>query len=419
MDPSVRRRLAVSFSFLAFSITTAFAEDPPALGQLKSDEHAQEGPAAPEAHGSSAHHMKMPAASSDDCRKTGGFVDHVSPAQQAIINTLIATRSHRLSHALWHAVRGGLTEKETAEAVTAFGASWGQDHPYCPPPKADSSASDYNPVGEDFLYMHRQMIGAVRGALVAGKQQCISGFSGIPDPTQWPLPDSDVSGAKSPQTLAQLKAWDGKLEDPQWLASVSLSQLGMAIELTTHNNLHMRYATTNPPAGFPGAVDAGGAPVPYDGKFPADWPYDKPAYDWLADPYGAAVNPIFWKIHGYVDHLVDLWLAANNFTSISDACGKTPACYQWKGKWTGDMPNWIDAPADAIAAPGGKKGAKAAPALDPKTKLFTQQRMRKQWLGVIGAPAPGGAKGPPRASLPQTSADPFQYAVEQACGKQP
>src|SRR5262249_37435616 len=159
--------------------------------------------------------------------------------------------------------------------------------------------------------------------------------------------------------------------------------------------------------------------VPYDGKFPADWPYDKPGYDWLADPYGAAVNPIFWKIHGYVDHMIDLWLAANGFQSIKEDCGKTPACYQWKGKVTGATPTWLDEP--KLVAGGGRKGLQATPRLDERTRAFNQQRMRKQWLGVIGGPPSAGQpKGPPRAGRPQPpSSDPFVQAVEQACGKRP
>jgi len=263
--------------------------------------------------------------------------------------------------------------------------------------------------------MHRQMIGGVRSALLGGRQRCVAGWKTIPDPAQWPLPDGDTSGPKSPETLAQLKAWDAKLEDPAWLASVSLSQLGMAIELTTHNNLHMRYATTKPPKGFEAAEEAGGAPLPFDGKFPADWPYDDPAYNWLADPYSAALNPTFWKIHGYVDALIDKWLAAHGFDKIAEDCAGAARCYQWKGTWSGTVPTYSDAP-PRDGARLGKPGQK--PPMDPRTKRFNEERMRRAQLGVIGGPRVGAPRD--RVPLPGASAppsnDPFEYAAAQACG---
>lgn len=398
---------------LAAALALGAAAQETAVEQLKASPDARSEPA-PAAHGHALHGRAAPADAAD-CEKAGGFSDSVGLEQQKLIAALVAGRGHRVQHALWHATRSGLSDKESSDVVAAFGASWTQGHPFCPPPKADAAAGGYNPVGEDFLYMHRQMIGGVRSALLAGRQKCVAGWKGIPDPAQWPLPDGDASGAKSPGALAQLKAWDKKLEDPAWLASVSLSQLGMAAELTTHNNLHMRYATTKPPRGFSGVEETGGAPLPYDGKFPADWPYDDPKYDWLADPYGAAVNPIFWKIHGYVDRLVDLWLAAHGYDKISESCGGAARCYQWKGTWAGTLPTWSEAPASDGQRAGKQPGGK--PAVDPRTKRFNQERMRRQWLGVIGgAPSGRDGHGPPRAGNPRASDDPFEYAAEQACG---
>lgn len=383
------------------------------MEQLRSEPDAKADSDAPQVHGVAAHHAGGRSASYDECKKSGGFTDQVSKAQLGVVRAAMATRAHRLHHALWHNAR--TAPGDVFLSMAAFGASWSESRALCPPPKAEPNAPDYNPAGEDFLYMHRQMIGAVRGALMAGGQPCVSGWSGIPDPAQWPLPDAAQSGPKSPAMLARLKAWDAKLRDPAWLASVSLSQLGMAIEFTTHNNLHMRYATANPPAGFGGVAEVGGAPIPLDGKFPADWPYDDPAYDWLADPYSAAVNPLFWKLHGYVDNLIDEWLKAKGFQTIAEDCHKAPGCYEWRGKWAGSEPTWSDAPV-AAPQPGEREGRRTTAPHDPKTVLFNQQRMRKQWLGVIDGSGEA-PRGQPRGG--DGESDPFVYAAKRVCGREP
>jgi hypothetical protein len=53
---------------------------------------------------------------------------------------------------------------------------------------------------------------------------------------------------------------------------------------------------------------AGGDPFDVDPRF------DDPAYDWLADFYSSHVNPIFWKLHGWVDARIDDWMKANDKT---------------------------------------------------------------------------------------------------------
>jgi hypothetical protein len=331
------------------------------------------------------------------------FSDTVTDAQQAVINSVIAARSHRLQHALWHATRSGLTDDEKTHVIGAFGPSWGEVHDLCPEPTADPSDHGYNPAGEDFLFMHRQMVTMLRAQFIANHLPCISGWTHVPTTTEWALPDSDTSGPKSDAALAQLTTWDSTFQNPKWLKSISLSQLGWALEFTIHNNLHMRYATTNPPAGFPGVAQTGGAPIPYDGNFPADWQYDKPAYNWLADPYGAAVNPTFWKIHGYVDHLIDLWLSANGYQSVAIDCQGAKSCYQWKGTWTGEIPSNVGTKL------GGALGQKEDPSIDT---ILNQKRMRNQQIGVLtGKPKDGGSENP-KAPAPQ---DPLQFTQSQLC----
>ena len=362
-----------------------------------------------------------------------GWSDVVTPEHQAIINQMMGTREHRVHHALWHAIRGGLDSKNASEVTRAFGTTWKLPHPLCPAPADDSAQRAYNPAGEDFLFMHRQMVRGLQDAFVQMNLPCIRGWASVPSQAEYPIPDRDRADAKSDAAYRQIKIWEGYFMDENWLKSKSLSQVGWALEFSIHNNLHMRYATTRPPKGFQELAEIGGAPLPLNDRFPQNWKYDSPAYNWLQDPYGAAVNPTFWKIHGYVDAMIDRWLLANGYSSISSDCKGDRKCYQWQGRWTGDgvhshaMMNhdfrlhpWQDASAQAAVSPDERQPAAAA-VIDPVTAEFTKQRMARQRVGVIlqedvrtepKAP-PGGvvAAGPP------TSPDPYFYVRGLECNQ--
>ncbi|MGW4103666.1 hypothetical protein [Streptomyces sp. NPDC004976] len=47
-------------------------------------------------------------------------------------------------------------------------------------------------------------------------------------------------------------------------------------------------------------------------EFNVDPKWDDSAYNWLGDTYSSHVNPLFWKLHGWVDARIDDWMAANN-----------------------------------------------------------------------------------------------------------
>jgi hypothetical protein len=366
--------------------------------------------AAHSGHGSHGKARK-PASAGESCPK--GMTEGKSPAERdelrAAIFDAVGGAEHRLHHALWHAARGGLSAKESKLLVSSFGPSWKQMHPLCPRPGSDASAPDYNPVGEEFLYMHHQMISMVQEALAAAGKKCLTGWDKVPTPDQWPLPaGSKLEGAKSEQTLRQLQAWDATLQDRAWLSRVSLSQLGWAVEFSVHNNLHMRYATDDPPPGFEAASEIGGAPIPYDGKFPADWIYDRPGYDWLADPYGAAVNPVFWKIHGYVDNLLGKWLDAHGYKTIAEDCEGRSDCYTWHGQWEGEVHL---AHADKATRPGsGHSRGPSGPSRE--TIEFNRKRMKLQHVGVLEGPR-GAVKAMPPGQ--DHREDPLDFVDRSLC----
>ena len=342
--------------------------------------------------------------------------DSISPKQQEIINSAMGSREHRLHHALWHSVRGGLEQNDQRTLEAKFGPTWSQAHALCPAPQPNFFAPTYNPAGEDFLYMHRGMIEMLRSELAAAHLPCITGFSKVPTPEEWPLPDHATSGAKSAQTLQLLQAWDEKFRDPVWLKAHSLSQVGWSLEYSLHNNMHMRYATELPPKGF----GQDGAPIPLDGTFPASWKFDDVKYNWLADPYGAALNLTFWKIHGYVDSIIDGWLKANDFETISESCGTTPRCYEWKGKWTGELALAPDLPRVGRAKSNGDGLESSSTDANPDPTL-ARRRIDLQRIGVLKdsdfAPPASSQPGQPRTPRGPVgpSTDPYDYALANLC----
>jgi len=300
-----------------------------------------------------------------------GWTDTIGRDQQKVINAQFGGRAHRLQLALWHSVRGGLNASASDQVIQAFGQPWGVAHPLCPAPENNPTAPDYNPVGEDFLYMHQQNLLGLKAAFTAVGVKCVRAWDHIPTPEEWPIPDRVDIGAKSDRALGRLQDWDQFLTSATWLRSISLSQLGWALEFTIHNTLQLRFASARPDKPFQSqSAKPDGAPLPLTGKFPARWVYDNPAYNWLADPYAAALNPTFWKINGYIGRAVKLWLAANGKKRISEDCRGATDCYEWRGVWVGSLP--------ALRAQTTKQ--------DESDAEFNRWRMALQRIGVLPLP---------------------------------
>ncbi|MGZ3692237.1 MAG: tyrosinase family protein, partial [Pseudobdellovibrio sp.] len=303
----------------------------------------------------------------------------------------------------------GLGKAENTQVIESYGKDWSERHPLCPPPQNNADdKSKYNPVGEDFLYMHREMIHALRAEFLKKNLACVKGWSSIDelDSPKWKPPGA-AHDAKTKQALDLFKSWDRYFQDRSNLKQISLSQLGWALEFTIHNNLHMRFAEDRPAPQFRSAkADDDGAQIPYNGVFAKGWKYDDPAYNWLADPYGAAVNPIFWKIHGYVDHLIDLWLEANGYKTVALDCHGASDCYQWRGTWTGSTP--LMAPESS--QPKGLTLANGNNA----DKLFNQSRLKLQLIGVVHDSDFNRMKGPIHGGQPEQN-DPLSVAKQKLC----
>lgn len=251
------------------------------------------------------------------------------------IITMMADRAWRMQHYLWHQVRNRwlFYDAATRQALSHLG--------WEPPRPSQRPGADGRPViildnnsGEDFLYMHREMIKAVNMHLAGDPQYPrVEGWPQVPranDP-DYPVPPVwDTGSVNLNNTLQRLKGDDQfqalfldperEFTDPIRLRQRTLGELGAMIEFTIHDRMHMRWSS-EPALGIrPGSDPAHPETI--------DTRWDDPRYDWLGDTYSSHVNPIFWKLHGWVDNRINDWVAANGVTEP----------IQWQGTWLGKMP---------------------------------------------------------------------------------
>ena len=239
-----------------------------------------------------------------------------------VVNKM-AQRDHRFHHYLWHRVRNSWLRLKESErqAVRDINPAWEP-----PRPARDQAGNPVrdNDSGEDFLFMHREMIALVNEILAAVGDAAyprVEGWTRVPPPgdADYPVPEFPGSGLeeiKSAEYFDEFIApWETQYTDPDHLRSVSLGQLGSDIEFTIHNDLHMRWAAPSPVGYRPTTALTQG--------IGAQW--DAPAYDYLGDSYASHVNPVFWKLHGWVDDRIEGWKRANGVAGE----------IEWTGTWVG------------------------------------------------------------------------------------
>jgi hypothetical protein len=255
----------------------------------------------------------------------------VVPQLPQPVIAMMAKRAMRQHHYLWHTVRNNWLHFPEDVKDVFRGLGW---EPPRPAVDANGNPKETNDSGEDFLFMHRQMIEEVNQKLAELKvpdYPRVEGWAKIPAPgdPDYPVPPAFDTGnpdfndslqtVKSDQFYNQrIKPREKRYTDPAKLKQLTLGQLGSQIEFSIHNWLHMRFCSQitefrpDPDPHHPTAI-------------PKKW--DKPSYDWLGDFYSSHVNPLFWKLHGWVDARIDDWAKANGVH------GPIP----WKGTWVGKM----------------------------------------------------------------------------------
>ncbi len=87
------------------------------------------------------------------------------------------------------------------------------------------------------------------------------------------------------------------------LSGLSLGALGNLLEFTIHNQMHMRWSSISrdPKSGQPANR----------GDFDFDEKWDDPTYDYLGDFHSSHVNPIFWRLHGWLNDRKEDWYNAH------------------------------------------------------------------------------------------------------------
>lgn len=235
----------------------------------------------------------------------------------------MAQRRRRVHQYLWHRLRKSwlrLTEDER-RAIRDINPAWVPSRPALDVTRRPLRDNDS---GEDFLFWHRRLIAIADGNLKSVGDPSyprVEGWRRVPPPgdADYPVPDfpeSELDEVKSARYFEQVIAPCERLyTDVDYLRGVTLGQLGSDLEFTIHGAMHLRWAAPSPVGYRPST-----ATVEEVGR---EW--DAPAYDYLGDTYSSHVNPLFWKIHGWVEDRVGDWKRAHRITSE----------IVWKGVWVG------------------------------------------------------------------------------------
>lgn len=248
---------------------------------------------------------------------------------------MMAERQQRWHHYAWHQVRNNWLRYNSETQNKLRNLGWE------PPRPARRYTSDPNgtPIydnnsGEDFLYMHRHMIDIVNRKLQEindPSYQKVEGWKTVPIPTDedYPVPppwitsDLDfnnfIKDVKSDQYFENnFIRWERQYTDPTYLSPITLGEFGARLEFSIHNMMHMRWAK-EPESERPTADPTNPSSI--------DIQWDDPSYDYLGDTYSSHVNPIFWKLHGWIDDRIEDWKNAHGITGP----------IEWIGTWIGNM----------------------------------------------------------------------------------
>jgi hypothetical protein len=140
----------------------------------------------------------------------------------------------------------------------------------------------------------------------------IGNLDGYAVPPSWIVPGDPSTTSwlaelrKTSTLYGKFQVWEALYTDPRYLSTLSLGDVGSRVEFTIHNWMHMRWASvTRDPTpdkskrGLP--LPAGRTPLDFDTK------WLDPEYDYLGETFSSHVNPIFWRVHGWVDARIEDW----------------------------------------------------------------------------------------------------------------
>ncbi|WP_414588465.1 hypothetical protein [Scytonema sp. PCC 10023] len=267
-----------------------------------------------------------------------------------------ADRLHRLHHAVWHGIRSSwndLTQDER-DAITALDWQIDGDRVALYTSREKTRPVITNGSGEDFLFFHRQMVTQYQKLMAESGAEPIQwveipqpGAGGPTSPNTVPSPWAVPRSRNFEQRLAALKTnefywsrmrwWDYQFKDSTYLSTLTLGELGALIEFSVHNDMHIRWSAaprdpdTNEllPLGRP------------DHEITPKW--DNPRYDWLGEFYSSHVNPVFWRLHGWIDDRIEDWYAAHELKHPGEVKRMEKGGVQWfePSRWVQVEHPWV------------------------------------------------------------------------------
>lgn len=271
--------------------------------------------------------------------------------------THFADRMHRLHHAVWHGIRNyrnGL-KREEQEAITKLDWQITGDRFALVNPAERTRPAITNGSGEDFLFFHRQMVVQYKNLMAqAGAtpiewpeipQPGAGGPTGAANavPAPWSVPmapnfERRLTVVKSDEFYwSRMRWWEYQFKDPTYLATLTLGEFGALVEFSVHNDMHIRWSAaprdpdTNEllPLGRP------------DEDSSAKW--DNPRYDWLGEFYSSHVNPVFWRLHWWIDDRIEDWYTAHEWKHSGNVIRVEKGGVQWfePGDWVQVEHPWV------------------------------------------------------------------------------
>lgn len=261
------------------------------------------------------------------------------PERDRLIRAWGSDRGHRLWHFLWHGMRGtwaNMLPPDREVLVNRFG-------PSVAPPMRNGKR---NPDGEDFLFMHHNMLKSVRSFLESKGKTMVPAWKVLPR-----FDDKVHPSVAVRQTQADFDTWEKNLQDVERIKTMTLGEYGEEIERTIHNAMHMRFRS----------LDTMDIPVdPLDPNWEQAYSkvFDDPANDYLGGTYSSHVNPVFFMIHGWVDDRIQTWLEAHGKKTIGTQaeCKGQTSCYVWLSDTEYDG-NFIGTEWEGIAPGPERNGA--------------------------------------------------------------
>jgi hypothetical protein len=266
-----------------------------------------------------------------------------------------ADKVHRLHHAVWHGVRESWDDLTAGEQAKLTALDWQIDGGRVALEKSQKTRpATQNGSGEDFLYFHRQMVDHYRMMMSslgvpsidwAELPQPGAGGDNSPDvvPASWLVPEAvnferRIRAVKSDEFFwSRMRWWDLEFKNPAYLATLTLGELGALLQYTVHNDLHIRWSAPPRDPETRALLPMGRPSTDISDR------WDAPAYDWLGEFYSAHVNPVFWRLHGWIDDRIDDWATAHDAVHPREIERAEVGGVKWfqAGRWVQVSSPWV------------------------------------------------------------------------------